>query len=267
MADDKMPLSTFLKFGYIITAALLIIIASIFLFSLSNNIKTEIASEVYKQTQENINLVYSHQLSYMLYNEVSEKNKIVKHNVYNAILEKYGIKIFPKSEIAQTNLITMATIELIRNTYKPVYAFNSRWLTSPFGNRKDPMKGKNIGGPEAGEFHPGNDYYMPLGSRVICPADATVEKTGWSWAGGYYIVLRHTMLEKYGIKFETYFYHLSEIEVKKGDLLDKGDLIALSGQTGKRQTGPHCHVEARVNDIPVDPKMIYGDPKDWTGQL
>ena len=71
------------------------------------------------------------------------------------------------------------------------------------------------------------------------------------------------MLEKYGIKFETYFYHLSEIEVNKGDLVDKGELVALSGKTGKRQTGPHCHVEARVNDMPVDPKIIYGDPGDW----
>jgi murein DD-endopeptidase MepM/ murein hydrolase activator NlpD len=263
MAEEKQALHSFLKIGSLVTWASMVIIFSIFLFTLSNSIKTEIASEVFKQTRENIGLIYSHQLSYMLFNEVTEKDKLVKHNVYQAILEKYGIRIFPKSEIAQTNLITMDTIELIRNTYHPIYAFDSRDLTSPFGNRKDPMKGKNVGGPEKGEFHPGNDYYMPVGSRVKAPADAVVEKTGWSSSGGLYVVLRHTMLEKYGIKFETYFYHLSEIEVNKGDLVDKGELVALSGKTGKRQTGAHCHVEARVNDMPVDPKIIYGDPGDW----
>ena len=262
MAEDKNPLPSFLKVGSLITWAALIVIFAIFLASLSNSIKIEIASEVYKQTRENMGLVYSHQLSYMLFNEVSEKDKIVKHNVYEAISEKYGIKIFPKSEIAATNLITMATIELIRNTLHPIYAFTSRRLTSPFGNRHDPLA-VNTGGPEKDEFHPGNDYYMRIGSHIYAAADGIVEKTGWSDAGGNYVVLRHTQLERVGIKVETYIFHLSKILVSKWDLVDQGDLIALSGKTGFRQNGPHAHLECRVNGEPVDPKLIYGDAQDW----
>ena len=264
MADSEKqtPLTTFLKIESLVTTAALIIIAVIFFLNLQNSIKADIASDVYKQTTENFRVIFSHQLSGMLYNEVNEKEKVLKHNVYEIILQKHGFRMFPSVEAVGTNALSMAVIEHIRVALGLTKPYASRRVTSPFGNRNDPIVA-NAGGPESDEFHPGLDTYMRAGSVLGADADGIVWKTGWSRNGGLFIVLRHTQLEREGISVYSYVYHLSEIDVNKYDIVEKGQRIGLSGHTGKRQTGDHCHYEVRVNGEPVDPELIAGDESDF----
>ena len=54
------------------------------------------------------------------------------------------------------------------------------------------------------------------------------------------------------------YYHLSEMNVKEGDIVKQGDLIAKSGQTGLA-TGPHLHWEMRLNGSAVRPEFFLED--------
>lgn len=106
--------------------------------------------------------------------------------------------------------------------------------------------------------HLGIDIAMPIGTPIIMPDDGRVEKVntcvGCSSYGKYIQV-------KIG-QLWLYFSHLSEVKVKVGDIVIKGDTIGLSGSTGTC-TGPHLDV--RVHDLEVwnEPMYDYQDPRKY----
>lgn len=116
------------------------------------------------------------------------------------------------------------------------------FVTSDFGHRLDPYTAERV-------MHEGLDIAVPYGTPVEAPADGTVVFA--STAGGYGNVL--VIDHGYGIK--TRFGHLSQILVKAGQKVHRGDKVALSGNTG-RSTGPHVHYEVRVNGIPQNPRKF-----------
>ena len=97
--------------------------------------------------------------------------------------------------------------------------------------------------------HKGIDIKAPIGTPVYAPADGMVTFAGYQRAAGYYIILRHEQ------NYSTVYMHLSRIDVKKGQQIMAGQVIAKTGNTG-RTTGPHLHYELRINDRPVDPLKI-----------
>lgn len=115
-------------------------------------------------------------------------------------------------------------------------------ITTSFGPYPSPFTGKM-------EFHTGIDIVSPRGTPVYAPGDATVKFTGVKGQYGNVIILDH------GIGIRTEYQHLSEISVKKGEKLKKGQLIGKVGNTGK-STAPHLHYEIRVNDKPTDPVKV-----------
>ncbi|QYJ87982.1 peptidoglycan DD-metalloendopeptidase family protein [Shewanella mesophila] len=94
--------------------------------------------------------------------------------------------------------------------------------------------------------HNGTDFATPTGTQIIAPGDGIVSMVTDHRYAGKYVVIEH------GNKYRTRYLHLSKALVHKGQRVSRGQVIALSGATG-RITGPHLHYEFHVNGRPVDP--------------
>ena len=113
------------------------------------------------------------------------------------------------------------------------------WVTSSFGSRTDPFTGRT-------RKHKGMDIANRVGTPVIAPADGIVTRVVRSSSLGKMVEISHG----YGIK--TRYAHLSEVLVKVGTKIKRGEKIAKMGNTGK-STGPHLHYEVMVNSVSVSP--------------
>lgn len=112
-------------------------------------------------------------------------------------------------------------------------------ITSTMGMRKHPVGGFR-------GKHTGLDLAAPSGSRIAAAAAGTVTETGEGEYIGKYAIIAH----KDG--YTTLYGHCSEILVRSGQKVKKGQIIARVGMTG-RTTGPHLHFEIRKNGAPQDP--------------
>lgn len=111
-------------------------------------------------------------------------------------------------------------------------------LMSSFGHRSDPFSGE-------GAFHTGVDISASTGTPVRVTADGTVIRAEYSGNYGKLIVVDH------GNGFQTYYAHLSKIDVAPGQTLRRGENVGLSGGTG-RVTSPHLHYEVRRGGSPIN---------------
>ena len=118
------------------------------------------------------------------------------------------------------------------------------WLSSSFGNRRDPFTGGR-------DFHPGLDISASYGQAVIAPASGTVSSAGWTGNYGNLVVLEH------GFGITTKFGHLSRFRVMNGQQVNRGDIIGYVGSTG-RSTSPHLHYEIWMNDKLTNPLRLLG---------
>ncbi len=116
------------------------------------------------------------------------------------------------------------------------------WVTSDFGTRIDPYTADR-------KMHQGMDIATPHGQPVYTPSDGSVVFIGTEGGYGKVLVVDHG----YGVK--TRYGHLSEIFVRLGARVKRGDKVAAVGNTG-RSTGPHLHYEVRVNGIPENPRKF-----------
>jgi murein DD-endopeptidase MepM/ murein hydrolase activator NlpD len=115
-------------------------------------------------------------------------------------------------------------------------------FTSGFGVRSDPFLGRPA-------MHTGLDFRAAMGDPVRATANGKVVSSGW--AGGY-----GRMVEvDHGNGLSTRYGHLSEINVKVGDVIRIGQVIGAVGSTG-RSTGPHLHYETRIDGDAVDPQKF-----------
>jgi len=135
------------------------------------------------------------------------------------------------------------TAEKAQKWIKPVIAK----ITSKFGYRTDPKTSK------PNEFHNGVDLAVSLGTPIKSPMNGIAEIINSGGAGGNELIVRHTN------GYKTGYAHLTKAMVKKGDKITQGQVIALSGNTGK-STGPHLHFTLTdPSGAKVDPqKVIYG---------
>ena len=109
------------------------------------------------------------------------------------------------------------------------YTVNVR---SPFGWRVHPITGRR-------KFHHGIDVALPVGTPLTAPADGVVVKKGNGPSGGVTLILKHEDNR------HTVYYHLQKpSHLLKGTRVERGELIAYSGNTGA-STGPHLHFEVR----------------------
>lgn len=98
----------------------------------------------------------------------------------------------------------------------------------------------------AGHYHKGLDIANNTGTPISAAASGAVIYAGWHGSYGRKIVIYH------GFGYSTVYAHLYKMHVDVGDEVEKGDVIATMGNTG-RSTGPHLHYEVLVDGIPNNP--------------
>lgn len=117
--------------------------------------------------------------------------------------------------------------------------------------RGDPSvpSGRPVGGVLTQGYHAhhyGLDFGIPVGTAVKSTMDGKVVYAGWNNQGyGNLVIVENG-------PYRTYYAHLSEIPVRMGDHVSRGDVVGLSGNTGN-STGPHLHYEIRYEMKPLDP--------------
>jgi len=99
------------------------------------------------------------------------------------------------------------------------------------------------------ESHPGIDIAVPPGTPVRAAGGGVVEAAGTDPAYGQFVLLRHPG------GYETMYGHASRILVREGDSAQAGQVIVLSGNSG-RSTAPHLHFEIRREGKSLDPLTV-----------
>ena len=134
-------------------------------------------------------------------------------------------------------------LETILN-YLPISKpMKNYYISSNFGNRIDPITQNRT-------MHSGTDFVgSSLNEDILSPSPGKVVFAGKFYDYGNMVVIDH------GFDIKTRYAHLSKIKVKKGDFVEKNEVIGLQGNTG-RSTGAHLHYEIRYKNRPIDPKKF-----------
>ena len=113
-------------------------------------------------------------------------------------------------------------------------------VTSPFGMRKDPFTGER-------KMHNGIDLYA-RNDEVYAMFPGVVKKVGYDKRSGNFIILQHG-------DYSVVYCHLSRITIKEETPVLAGDVVAITGNTG-RSTGEHLHITLRYKGQCINPKLI-----------
>ena len=126
---------------------------------------------------------------------------------------------------------------------QPVANKDLKRMASGYGYRIHPIYQTRI-------FHEGMDFSCDIGTPVYATADGVIKKARWESGYGYLITIDH------GYGYETRYAHLKSFNVKAGQKVVRGEVIALSGNSG-RSSGPHVHYEVLQKGRPVNPANYY----------
>lgn len=131
---------------------------------------------------------------------------------------------------------------LKKNTLPSGRPVNAAYNSSSFGWRVDPFTGQMA-------FHEGLDFMAEVGTPIYAAASGIVVSAEMQPDYGNIVKIDH------GDGVETRYAHTSRILVKPGQRVEKGQLIAEVGSTG-RSTGAHLHFEVRLNGVALDPRRF-----------
>ncbi len=127
---------------------------------------------------------------------------------------------------------------------QPVANTDLKRIASGFGVRTDPFTKER-------KMHRGIDFAAPRGTPVYATGDGTVTRADDNISGyGKHITIDH------GFGYQSLYGHLYKYNVKRGDKVKRGDLIAFVGSTG-RSTGPHLHYEIKKDGVSINPINFY----------
>ncbi len=211
-------------------------------------------------TKYNNQRVYSNTLSEeLLHNENIQSAIMTRLNVLANVLEqKKTNDIFASPQFVGFNSASSYEYKEvfgvldneIHRRARVLYALPSgtplakdTYISSSYGVRIHPLRNYR-------QFHHGIDLPIRMRDSVVATSPGTVTFTGYKGGYGKVVILEHA----YG--FSTVYGHLDEYLVSKGDVVQKGEQIALGGNTGI-STGPHVHYEVRYLDKPINPYLFY----------
>lgn len=153
--------------------------------------------------------------------------------------KKKGVSLDP-DDVEEDPLLKNATFKLDLQEIEKEhwsYPLPGAHVISPFGGR-------------GGRGHSGVDIKTKPNDEVLAAFDGIVERSGPFAGYGNYIVIRHA----YG--FSTCYSHQSKNFVRKGQKVKAGEVIGLTGQTG-RATTPHLHFEIRFKGRTINPNIFF----------
>ena len=128
----------------------------------------------------------------------------------------------------------------IQMAYTPSIKPVNGYISSPYGMRDDPFTGKR-------QMHWGIDIVTAEGNPVASTADGLIIKTAYDKISGNYVKISHRITG-----YVTIYCHLSEISVKTGQKVKRGQTIGLVGHTGKA-LGSHVHYEVQLDGKAKNP--------------
>lgn len=125
-------------------------------------------------------------------------------------------------------------------------------ISSKFGYRVDPVT------KEYTQMHRGTDFACPMFTPIKASTGGKVVHAGWSNSGGEMVYIQS------GNGTRLRYLHNSEIKVQIGQEISPGQVVAMSGNSGHRTTGPHLHLSADKEGVPIDPESLLcgGAPGD-----
>ncbi|WP_019141979.1 M23 family metallopeptidase [Noviherbaspirillum massiliense] len=138
--------------------------------------------------------------------------------------------------VVETTLMSNKIKSKLLPTIQPV---NVSYSSSGFGWRLDPFTGRNV-------RHEGIDFPSPIGTPIHAAAGGVVITAEFHPQYGNMLEIDH------GNNIVTRYAHTSKLLMKVGDIVKRGQQIALVGSTG-RSTGPHLHFEVLVRGVQQDP--------------
>jgi murein DD-endopeptidase MepM/ murein hydrolase activator NlpD len=169
-----------------------------------------------------------------------EKNK-------SSQLEKIDRKKYEKERDERQKIWEENNSKIYFNTGFVLPLKDDSYISSEFGLERDWKL--NSGKTYSVDTHLGIDFARDKGVNVHASAGGIVRYVRNGEYVGNIVIIEH------GLSFFTNYYHLNKILVKEGEIVKKGSIIATVGKTGAA-TGPHLHWEARIYQIPVDPRCF-----------
>ncbi|MFW5981924.1 MAG: peptidoglycan DD-metalloendopeptidase family protein [Halanaerobiaceae bacterium] len=142
-------------------------------------------------------------------------------------------------------------VSLILPGVKPEFGYQDR-LAESFMR---PLSGGRVSspfGPRWGRMHTGIDYAVSTGTEIRAARAGKIVYSGWSTGYGETVIIEHQK----GVR--SLYAHNSRLLVRGGQHVERGQVIALSGNTGN-STGPHLHFEIQINGKPVNPANYLPD--------
>lgn len=121
-------------------------------------------------------------------------------------------------------------------------------ITSPFGVRTHPISGDL-------RFHAGIDIAAEKGTNIYSAFDGEIVEADYDKWNGNYLKIKHDN------DIMTVYCHCEKLNVKKGQIIRAGEVIATVGSTGS-STGPHLHFELRINNISYNPQKALKGAKN-----
>ncbi len=173
--------------------------------------------------------------------ETQEVKKETLKKVYKDLveLEKLEDKLLEESAQLTKKILALQTSDDYVGGEMAWPAPGYTAISSYYGYRLHPILKKN-------RLHTGIDIKVPAGKNIVAANDGKVILSCSYGSYGNAVIIDH------GGKLSTLYAHNSKLLVKEGDIVTRGQVVALCGSTGL-STGAHLHFEVRVNGATVDP--------------
>ena len=168
--------------------------------------------------------------------------RFIGGDFYSAVKGWYDDNINEKTSVEQ---VLGAELLNIKSSNLNSFCLPARGqVTSKYGYRTHPLNGDY-------SLHRGIDIGGEMGEKVLCAFNGVVSEVGYGKSYGNYIIVMH------GEQLSTVYAHCSKILAYSGQEINRGDIIALMGDSGNT-TGPHLHFEICLGGEPIDPQWIVG---------